>query len=133
MLVLLPTSSALFPTAAQPLGRRLLDAALNSPLYRAVLVPQAKRTMVSTAEQNGVPWSDALEWIQSQGPWSLPDGEAVSAPEYYRQPFHAYEMGNLCWEAALEGEIASRAVGARNFPAAGADGEPRHEQPRVEG
>jgi len=119
MLVLLPASSALFPTAAQPLGRRLLDAALNSPLYRAVLVPQAKRTMVSTAEQNGVPWSDALEWIQSQGPWSLPDGEAVSAPEYYRQPFHAYEMGNLCWEAALEGEIASRAVGARNFPAAG--------------
>lgn len=123
MLVLLPASAALFPTAAQPLGRRLLDAALNSPLYRAVLVPQAKRTMVSTAEQNGVPWSDALEWIQSQGPWSLPDGEAVSAPEYYRQPFHAYEMGNLCWEAALEGEIASRAVGARNFPAAGADGE----------
>ena len=73
MLLLLPASSALFPTAAQPLGRRLLDAALNSPLYKAVLVPQAKRTMVSTAEQNGVPWSDALEWIQSQGPWSLPE------------------------------------------------------------
>ena len=76
-------------------------------------------------------------------------------PEYYREPFHAYESGNLCWEAALEGEIASRdscpfqpasrpsdlvptwpsdgptwrsnplpgAVGARNFPEAGADGE----------
>lgn len=123
MLLLLAASAALSPATSQPIGRRLLDAALSSPLYKAVLVPQAKRTMVSTAEQNGVPWSAALEWIQSKGPWTLPNSEAIVAPEYYRQPFHAYEEGNLCWEAALEGEIASRAVGARNFPAAGADGE----------
>ena len=53
----------------------------------------------------------------------LPADAEVPVPEYYQQPFHAYEEGNLCWEAALEGEIASRAVGARNFPDAGADGE----------
>ena len=44
-------------------------------------------------------------------------------PAYYRQPFHAYEPGNLCWEAAWEAEVAGRAVGARNYPAFGADGE----------
>ena len=102
----------------------MLNAALASPLYKAVLVPQAKATMVRTAEQNGVPWTDALAWVEARGPWVLPELDPdVAVPEYYREPFHAYESGNLCWEAAFEGEIASRAVGARNFPAAGADGE----------
>jgi len=130
---------------------------LASPLYKAVLVPQAKATMVKTAEKNGVPWTDALAWLESRGPWELPEAEqeGVAVPDYYREPFHANESGNLCWEAALEGEIASResspfqpasrpsdliptwpsdgptrrsnplpgAVGARNFPEAGADGE----------
>ena len=107
-------------------GRWLLDAALASPVYKLLLVPQAKATMVKTAEDNGVPWRKALAWVREQGPWDLsPDEEAqrLSVPEYYKQPFHAYEEGNLCWDAALEGEIASRAVGARNFPAYGADGE----------
>ena len=45
------------------IGRALLDAALSSPLYKAVLVPQAQRTMVETAERNGVPWRDALDWF----------------------------------------------------------------------
>ena len=120
------------PPASKPVGgpgRWLLEAALNSPLYKLVMVPQAKDTMVKTAEANGVPWRDTLAWIKEQGPWVLP-GEASDAeeggvpiPEYYRRPFHAYEEGNLCWDAAWEGEIASRAVGARNFPDYGADGE----------
>mmetsp|Transcript_38279 Transcript_38279/g.114599 ORF Transcript_38279/g.114599 Transcript_38279/m.114599 type:complete len:477 (+) Transcript_38279:60-1490(+) len=106
------------------IGRALLDAALSSPLYKAVLVPQAQRTMVETAERNGVPWRDALDWIKARGPWRLSeDDSAVAIPEYYRRPFHAYEQGNLCWDAAWEGEIASRAVGARNFPEFGERGE----------
>ncbi|EOD06297.1 hypothetical protein EMIHUDRAFT_77326, partial [Emiliania huxleyi CCMP1516] len=93
------------------IGRALLDAALSSPLYKAVLVPQAQRTMVETAERNGVPWRDALDWIKARGPWRLSeDDSAVAIPEYYRRPFHAYEQGNLCWDAAWEGEIASRAA-----------------------
>ena len=109
-------------------GRYLLDAALASPVYKLVLVPQAKSTMVRTAEANGVAWREALAWIEERGPWALEEGappaEAhVHVPEYYKQPFHAYEEGNLCWQAAWEVEIASRAVGARNFPAYGAEGE----------
>ena len=106
-------------------GRWLLDAALGSPLYKAVLMPQAKATMVQTAESNGVAWRDQLAWIKDQGPWSLDNVEHDEKiiPDYYRQPFHAYEDGNLCWESAWEGEIASRAVGARNYPKYGAEGE----------
>ena len=80
-------------------GRWLLDAALASPVYKLLLVPQAKATMVKTAEDNGVPWRKALAWVREQGPWDLsPDEEAqrLSVPEYYKQPFHAYEEGNLC-------------------------------------
>lgn len=105
-------------------GRWMLDAALASPLYKAVLVPQAKSTMVKTAEANGIPWNAALEWIKLQrNPWTLDEADNLTIPDYYRQPFHAYEQGNLCWESAWEGEIASRAVGARNFPEYGPDGE----------
>lgn len=120
-----PTASA-STTSPNALGRWLLDAALASPLYKLVLVPQAKSTMVNTAEANGVPWRGALAWVRTQGPWTLSsqeEAQGADVPEYYLQPFHAYDEGNLCWDAALESEIASRAVGARNFPDYGADGE----------
>jgi hypothetical protein len=110
-------------------GAKMLDMALRSPLYQLLLVPQARRTMISTAEANGIDWSGARTWIaDSQGPWPASPASAVDLqaaesptsvviPEYYRRPFHAYEQGNLCWEAAWEQELASKAVGARNFPA----------------
>ena len=114
------------PAGSNQFGRWLLDGALASPLYKLLLVPQAKATMVRTAEDNGVPWRQAVDWVRAQGPWQLSaaeQSESVDVPAYYKQPFHAYEEGNLCWDAALEGEVASRAVGARNFPQYGADGE----------
>eukprot|EP00310_Coccolithus_braarudii_P017919 CAMPEP_0183332634 /NCGR_PEP_ID=MMETSP0164_2-20130417/1747_1 /TAXON_ID=221442 /ORGANISM="Coccolithus pelagicus ssp braarudi, Strain PLY182g" /LENGTH=383 /DNA_ID=CAMNT_0025501391 /DNA_START=30 /DNA_END=1181 /DNA_ORIENTATION=+ len=130
VLLALPAFALAITPAPSNLGKWLLNAALASPLYKAVLVPSAKKTMVRTAEENGVPWRDALSWIKEQGPWQLFDlselaraEQLIEVPEYYRQPFHAYEEGNLCWDAAWEGEIASRAVGARNFPAYGAQGE----------
>jgi len=105
-MVVAPTSTS----GPSGLSRWLINTVLASPLYKAVLVPQAKATMVKTAEKNGVPWTDALAWLESRGPWELPEAEqeGVAVPDYYREPFHAYESGNLCWEAALEGEIASR-------------------------
>lgn len=102
-----------------------LQSVVDSPLYRQVVVPQARATMVRTAEANGIDWGGALDWIRAQGfdeaeVDSLARG--VEVPAYYRAPFHAYDEGNLCFEAAWEQEIASAAVGARNFPLA-PDGE----------
>jgi ubiquinone/menaquinone biosynthesis C-methylase UbiE len=92
--------------------------------------------MQDTAAANGIPWNQYRAWIASQeGPWKDNDDKETSKlvslsmmnntiiPDYYRQAFHAYEQGNLCWEAAWEVEIASAAVGARNFPAYGRYGE----------
>ena len=105
----------------------LLDRALESPLWKHVLVPQARQKIVQTAMANGIDWMQAKEWLESQpGPWREPmvnHHDRYEIPEYYIKSFHAYENGNLCWDAALEAEIASAAVGARNFPKFGVHGE----------
>ena len=97
----------------------LLDRLLESPIWQMVLVPQAKSVMTNTAEANGIPWRKAREWIEQAGrPWNdMISSSSIAYPDYYLKPFHAYDLGNLCWEAAFEQEIASRAVGARNYPA----------------
>jgi len=114
--------------AQQPrvgIGQWLLDQALNSPLWTFLLVPQARQKIVSTAEENGIEWNYCKAWLAANdGPWQAKvDMDISHVPEYYKQAFHAYQDGNLCWEAALEVELASAAVGARNFPAYGKDGE----------
>jgi len=115
------------PTRAKPrtgLAQKLLDIALSSPFWKLVLVPQARKNIVQTAEANGIQWKKSYEWLESQkGPWQTEKKLNYDFPDYYRKEFHAYADGNLCWNAAIEQELASRAVGARNFPAHGADGE----------
>ncbi|KAJ1445020.1 S-adenosyl-L-methionine-dependent methyltransferase [Pelagophyceae sp. CCMP2097] len=117
-----PRAPAAAPAAApKAWQRRLLDSFIESDIYRAWIVPRARATMRKTAEENDVQWGAALDWIASAGPWDAPTKVAV--PDYYDRPFHAYDKGNMCFEAAWEQEIASKAVGARNYPAFGAGGE----------
>ena len=40
-------------------------------------------------------------------------------PDYYVQPFHAYEEGNLNWLAAFEVESATYSMALRTFPEEG--------------
>ena len=64
----------------------------------------------------------AKKWLESQpdAPWNDPnkniDYNNYDFPEYYTKSFHAYSEGNLSFDAAFEQELASRAIGARNFP-----------------
>jgi len=111
-------------------AQTLLNIALESPLWKLVLVPQARANIVQTAEANKIPWTAAKKWIQSQISIAEMEDElqshalsSSSTPSYYRKSFHAYETGNLSWEAAFEVELASAAVGARNFPEYGSRGE----------
>jgi hypothetical protein len=34
-----------------------------------VMVPQARRTMIQTAEANGVPWAASLAWLKGAADW----------------------------------------------------------------
>jgi hypothetical protein len=47
------------------LAQKILNLALASPLWDYVLVPQAKATIVKTAEENNIPWVAAKEWLQN--------------------------------------------------------------------
>ena len=110
-------------------SQTLLNWALESPLWKLLLVPQARATMVRTAEANEIPWTAAKEWIKNQMDEEDESSTSPSIstihniPSYYQKSFHAYDTGNLSWEAAYEVEIASCAVGARNFPLYGSKGE----------
>ncbi|KAL7524149.1 hypothetical protein ACHAXR_000458, partial [Thalassiosira sp. AJA248-18] len=123
----LPVGVAL--NAAKPrsgFAQQLLDVALASPIWEYVLVPQARASIVKTAEENGIPWVAAKEWLKSQTgtPWKNDnDYDNIQYPQYYKKAFHAYSDGNLSYDAAFEQELASRAIGARNFPAYSSRGE----------
>jgi len=125
------TTSPSYYAPRQGLAQSLLNFALSSPLWTYVLVPQARNTMVKTAEANGIEWRLAKDWISNQlsldgndNNYDVEHAATMKYPDYYaKSAFHAYEKGNLCMDAAMEQEIASRAVGARNFPQHGANGE----------
>ena len=99
--ILLGLAAAAAPTAS---AFDLMSAVLKSPIYKNLLVPASRNMMINTAKENGVPWADAVAWIRGATTWELDDDADVAVPAYYRQPFHAYEPGNLCWEAAWEAE-----------------------------
>jgi SAM-dependent methyltransferase len=94
---------------------------------------QARTMMIKRAESIGVYWRDevqALRARQSQtefdASWEqdLAQVQAlITYPDYYLTSFHAYEQGNLSWEAAMEVEVAAHAVHARIWPDAGAQGD----------
>jgi len=87
----------------------------TKPVY-AVMKQQARQVLIKTAEKNGIPWRKhyeelAASGIQQQAPQVT--NAAVRYPDYYQVPFHAYEKGNLCWEAAFEAESATQAMALR--------------------
>lgn len=87
----------------------------TKPVY-AVMKQQARQVLIKTAEQNGIPWRKRVEELSASGIQQQADpltNQTVRYPDYYQVPFHAYDRGNLCWEAAFEAESATHAMGLR--------------------
>ncbi|HIK13819.1 MAG TPA: class I SAM-dependent methyltransferase [Leptolyngbyaceae cyanobacterium M33_DOE_097] len=101
-------------------GDDLLSRCVNlliqtKPLY-ALMKQQARQVLIKTAEKNGVPWRKQYEELKASGIQQQIDqvaNPAVEYPAYYQVPFHAYEEGNLCWQAAFEAESATHAMALR--------------------
>jgi ubiquinone/menaquinone biosynthesis C-methylase UbiE len=82
--------------------------------------------MIKRAATIGIDWPQTVAQLR-QRDWQA-DLAAVQNPNlvypnYYVRSFHAYEAGNLSWEAATEVEVAAHAVHARIWPEAGAQGD----------
>lgn len=87
----------------------------TKPVY-AVMKQQARQVLIKTAEKNGVPWRKRVEELAASGLQQRAGeltNETVRYPDYYQVPFHAYDQGNLCWEAAFEAESATYAMALR--------------------
>lgn len=97
-------------------------AALTSSLINSVLAikplanfakHQAREMMIKRAEKLGVSWRENVKQLRSHD-WESErvqiENPQLVYPDYYVCSFHAYEKGNLCWDAALEVESAAYAV-----------------------
>lgn len=87
----------------------------TKPIY-AVMKQQARQVLIQTAEKNGIPWRKHYEELAAsnlQAQMSAIANPTIRYPDYYQVPFHAYEQGNLCWQAAFEAESATHAMALR--------------------
>uniref|UniRef100_A0A7S0WJH7 Methyltransferase type 11 domain-containing protein n=1 Tax=Pyramimonas obovata TaxID=1411642 RepID=A0A7S0WJH7_9CHLO len=100
---------------------KIVNAAIsNAVLYEGIMKPMARRTLIKTAEKNGVQWRDDASKLEAtEEVYSLYNklrDPTVKYPDYYLQPFHAYTEGNLCWQAAFEAESATYSMALRVWP-----------------
>jgi ubiquinone/menaquinone biosynthesis C-methylase UbiE len=104
-------------------GEDLLSRVVNllirtQPIY-ALMKQQARKVLIKTAEKNGVPWRHTYKTLsESNLAPQLPQvaNDDITYPAYYNRPFHAYDQGNLCWDAAFEAESATYAMALRIWP-----------------
>ena len=113
-------------TAAPSLASRLVNGILAIAPLANLAKSRARQMMIKRAETIGVYWMQEVEQLKARD-WSADlaavQNPSVQYPDYYVRSFHAYSEGNLGWEPALEVEVAAKAVHARIFPDAGAQGD----------
>lgn len=117
---------------------RLVSQLVNSLLGIKPLAKfakdRARNLIIKRAEAIGVAWRDEVKFLRSRGGQAAfsPQWEADLAqitnpalkyPEYYLTSFHAYDRGNMSWDAAMEVEVAAYSVHAKIFAETGKTGD----------
>jgi len=105
--------------AGEDLLSKLVNKAIETkPLY-SLMKSQARRVLINTAEKKGVSWRKTYQDLENSGAKELLKkytNPRVVYPDYYQVPFHAYDRGNLCWEAAFDAPSATLAIALRVWP-----------------
>ncbi|RVW46709.1 Demethylmenaquinone methyltransferase [Vitis vinifera] len=73
----------------------------------------------STAEKTNIPWREMTNEILESDVYKemeSTENPSVVYPDYYLNPFHAYDEGNLSWLAAAEAEAATMSMVRRATP-----------------
>lgn len=119
--------------AGEGLLSRLVNLLIQTkPIYR-VMKHQARQVLIKTAEKNGIPWQQTYQELELSGVKVLLNDMSdpnVTYPDYYQQPFHAYDEGNLCWQAAFEATCATQAIALRTWPKENIDWQTAQERVR---
>jgi len=100
-----------------PLGWAI-DRLLQVEPLRQLLFQQARGLIIRTAEGRGIAWRQRREQLQTAAEPLLDSvrNPGLAMPAYYLARFHAYDQGNLCWEAACEAEQATDSMALRVWP-----------------
>jgi ubiquinone/menaquinone biosynthesis C-methylase UbiE len=106
--------------AIKPLANLAKHRARNMMIQRAESIGVYWRQEVQKLRSRNSSESFAPEWEQELKQIQNPN---LNYPAYYVCSFHAYEEGNLGWEPAMEVEVAAKAVHARIWQEAGAEGD----------
>ncbi|MGQ9836486.1 MAG: class I SAM-dependent methyltransferase [Cyanobacteriota bacterium] len=113
------------------LTSRLVNGLLSiKPLFNWAK-RQARSMMINRAAEIGVDWLGRVNTLMAQdlsAELAAVENLQLVYPDYYLRPFHAYDAGNLSWEAATEVEVAAYAVHAHIWPDAGVQGDRRLRQ-----
>lgn len=108
------------------LASRLVNGVLAIKPLANLAKNRARQMMIQRAEKIGVPWTKTVRELSSHD-WETElarvENPQLIYPDYYLKSFHAYDNGNLNWEAALEVEVAAYAVHAGIWKNAGAQGD----------
>jgi ubiquinone/menaquinone biosynthesis C-methylase UbiE len=122
---------------------RLVSQLVNGLLSIAPLAKfakyQARELIIKRAEAIGVAWREDVKFLRSRGgaaafspQWAADLAEITNSdlqyPEYYLTSFHAYDRGNMSWDAAMEVEVAAYSVHAKIFAETGRSGDTRLRQ-----
>ncbi|MGL5194723.1 MAG: methyltransferase domain-containing protein [Chroococcales cyanobacterium] len=107
---------------------RLINGLLSIKPVASFAKSKARKMMIDRAENMGVPWTIEARSLQNRN-WDREfqqvQNPTLVYPDYYLRSFHAYDQGNLSWEAASEVEVAAKAVHAHIWPGAGVEGDSR--------
>ncbi|XP_021775672.1 uncharacterized protein LOC110739532 [Chenopodium quinoa] len=105
-------------TGQTPLSR-LVGALISfKPLY-SVMKFGARQALISTAEKTDIPWREMTNEILESEVYKEMESVQnpnIVYPDYYLNPFHAYDEGNLSWLAAAEAEPATMSITRRAIP-----------------
>jgi ubiquinone/menaquinone biosynthesis C-methylase UbiE len=121
-----------------PIGQ-LVNGLLSIAPLAKFAKSQARNLIIKRAEAIGVAWRDEVKLLQSRGgtaafspQWAADLAEITNPdlqyPEYYLTSFHAYDRGNMSWDAAMEVEVAAYSVHAKIFAETGRSGDTRLRQ-----
>lgn len=108
------------------LASRLINGLLSVKPLGNLAKQQARSMIIKRAEKMGVPWRERVQELRSldwETQLSEVENRQLTYPDYYLTSFHAYESGNLSWDAALEVECAAYAVHAKIWPDSGVQGD----------
>ena len=105
---------------------QLINGVLSIKPLANLAKHQAREMMIKRAAKIGVYWREEAQALREKDldtEKAQVENPQLKYPEYYLTSFHAYEKGNLSWEAATEVEVAAKAVHAGIWPEAGAGGD----------